>query len=309
VPLRNYTLTRSIIHIIERHLQRCLNKLQNWADTNGFKFSASKTVCMHCCRLRKLHPEPELLLNGTPIPVVEEVKFFGLIFDRKLSFLCHLRYLKNKCMKALNLIRVVAHTSWGADQHTLLHLYRALVRSKLDYRCIVYGSARNSYLRMLDPVQNDALLLYLGAYRTSPSPCLCVLANEPPLYIRCRKLSIEYCLKLSLCSRNPTYGSVFESKFKRFFDRKPNQIPPLGIRVEPDLQAVGYKKQDTLQYSFHADPPLLLKRPHINFSLHSSYQQVVSVLRLGLSRHCRQKCDIRAISDERLHSSSLKNWP
>jgi len=87
-------------------------------------------------------------------------------------------------MKALNLIRVVAHTFWGADQqHTLLHLYRSLVRSKLDYGCIVYGSARNPYLLMLDPVQNHALCLCLGTYRTSPSPSLCVLANEPPLYI------------------------------------------------------------------------------------------------------------------------------
>ena len=65
----------------------------------------------------------------------------------------------------------------------------------------------------------------------------------------------------------------YESKFKRFFDRKPNQIPPLGLRVEPDLQAVGYKKQDTLQYSLPADPPWLLKRPHINLSLHSSYKK------------------------------------
>jgi len=104
------------------------------------------------------------------------------------------------------------------------------------------------------------------------SKSLC-LTNEPALYIRCRKLSIECCLKLSSCSRNPTYGSVFESKFERFFDWKPNQIPPLGIRVEPDLQAVGYKKQDSLQYSFPADPPWLLKRPHINFSLHSSYKE------------------------------------
>jgi len=126
-------------------------------------------------------------------------------------------------MKALNLIRVVAHTSWRADQHTLLHLYRFLILSKLDYGCIVYGSARNSYLRMLDPVQNHALRLCLGAYRTSPSPSLCVLANEPPLYIRRRKLSIQYCLKLSSSARNPTYGSVFESKFNRFFDRKQNQ--------------------------------------------------------------------------------------
>ena len=49
-------------------------------------------------------------------------------------------------MKALNLLRVVAHTSWGADQHTLLHLYRSLVRSKLDYGSVVCGSARESYV-------------------------------------------------------------------------------------------------------------------------------------------------------------------
>jgi len=70
-------------HIIERNLQRCLNKLQEWADTNGFKFSTTKTVCLHFCHLRKLHPDPELFLNGSPIPVVEEVKFLGVIFDKK----------------------------------------------------------------------------------------------------------------------------------------------------------------------------------------------------------------------------------
>ena len=53
------------IHIIERHLQQCL-KLADWAETNGFKFSPSKTVCIHFCKLRKPHPEPTLLLNGTP---------------------------------------------------------------------------------------------------------------------------------------------------------------------------------------------------------------------------------------------------
>ena len=108
-----------------------------------------------------------------------------------MSFLPHIRYLKNKSIKALNLIRVDAHTSWGTDQDTLLLLYTLLIRSKLDYGCIVYGSARSSYLRMLDPVQNHALRLCLGAYRTSPSSSLCILANEPPLYVRRQKLSIH----------------------------------------------------------------------------------------------------------------------
>jgi len=28
------------------------------------------------------------------------------------------------------------------------------------------------------------------------------------------------------------------------FDRKPNQIPPLGIRVQPDLRAIGFKQSE-----------------------------------------------------------------
>jgi len=103
------------IHIIERHLQRCLNKLQYWADTNGFRFSTSKTVCIHFCGLLKPHLDPHLSLNGMPSPVVEKTKFPGLTFDCKLSFIPHLHFLKEKCLKAINLLRVVARTSWGPD--------------------------------------------------------------------------------------------------------------------------------------------------------------------------------------------------
>ena len=192
------------IHIIERHLQRSLNTLSHWADTNGFKFSSSKTV-IHFCKLRNAHPNPELKLNGTPIPVGEQTKFLGVIFDNKLTFLAHIRYLKEKCLKALNLLRVVAQTFWGTDQHTLLHL----VRSKLDYGSVVYGSAQESYLRILDPIQNHALLLCLGAFRTSPAWCMCVQATEPPLYTVSQK-KVQDTLLMSITSRK-----IY--RFPRFF--------------------------------------------------------------------------------------------
>ena len=114
--------------ICYRPKQQCLNKLSDWADINGFKFfSPSKTVCIYFCRLRKPHPEPTLLLNGTPVPVVEQTKFLGVIFDRKLSVIPHIKHSKDKCTKALNPLQVLAHTCWGADQETLLHLYRSLI--------------------------------------------------------------------------------------------------------------------------------------------------------------------------------------
>ena len=93
------------------------------------------------CQLRKLHDNPQLYLYGSLIPVVDEAKFLGVIFDRKLSFIPPIKYLKAKCLKALNLLKVLSHTSWGADRTVLLHLYRSLIRSKLHYGAIVYGSA------------------------------------------------------------------------------------------------------------------------------------------------------------------------
>ena len=117
---------------------------------------------MHFCHLRKAHNDPILTFDGTPIPVVEENKFLGVIFDRKLSFIPHIKQLKAKCqkalnllrVKALNLLRVVVHTDWGADRKVLLNLYRTIIRSKLDYGSIIYGSARKSYLEMLDPIHH-----------------------------------------------------------------------------------------------------------------------------------------------------------
>ena len=58
----------SNMSIIERQLQLCLNKLQQWATDNGFQFSKTKTVCMHICQKRGLHLDPQLFLDKSPIP-------------------------------------------------------------------------------------------------------------------------------------------------------------------------------------------------------------------------------------------------
>lgn len=78
------------------------------------------------------------------IKVVKEATFLGLLWDNKMTFIPHINYLRNRCVKALNTIKVLAKTKWGADCIVLLQLYRLLVRSRLDYGSIVYSSARKS---------------------------------------------------------------------------------------------------------------------------------------------------------------------
>ena len=80
--------------------------------------------------------------------------------------------------------KIFCSPEWGGDTEILLQLYSSLIRSRLDYACQVYGSAKPSYLKMLDPIQNQGLRLAMGAYRTSPETSLQVEANMPPLDLR-----------------------------------------------------------------------------------------------------------------------------
>ena len=104
--------------------------------------------------------------------------------------------LRGPAQKALNLLRVDADTDWGADRKVLLNLYRTIIRSKLEYGSIIYGSARKSYLEMLNPIHHQGLRLAFRAFRISPSESLLAEANQPSLYNRRLKLSMQYALKL-----------------------------------------------------------------------------------------------------------------
>ena len=149
---------------VSRHSSTCLETVYHWGSSKGCQHRGTCWYCLalvlhNCIFFRQLMLILIMLLRWFLDFILTHVltlllstfswndaKILGIIFNCKLSFLPHIRHLKDKFTKALNLLRVVAHTTWGADQQTLIHLYRSLIRSKLDYGCVVYGSAPGSYL-------------------------------------------------------------------------------------------------------------------------------------------------------------------
>ncbi|PVD37664.1 hypothetical protein C0Q70_00263 [Pomacea canaliculata] len=224
---------------LERRLQLCVNAVQKWVTENGFNFSPTKSVCIHFCKLTGMFPNPSITVKGTVLKVVQEVKFLGVIFDRKLSFLPHIKSLRLSCQKALDILRVVGHVSWGADRTVLLRLYRALIRSKLDYGSIIYGSARESYLKILDPIHHQGLRICLGAFRTTPVQSLYAEAGEPPLSLRRLKLMLSYACRLKSHPGNPAYRAVFRPQRAALYAIRTKEQKPLSLRVAPHLQAAG----------------------------------------------------------------------
>ncbi|GBM02791.1 hypothetical protein AVEN_51982-1 [Araneus ventricosus] len=62
----------SNMNLIERQLQRAMNKLLAWCDQKGDMISPEKSCCVQFCRKRSLHPDPAIQIQDANIPVVEE---------------------------------------------------------------------------------------------------------------------------------------------------------------------------------------------------------------------------------------------
>jgi hypothetical protein len=261
-------------HLVQRQMQLVINKVQEWADRNGFRFSQSKTVCVHFCNQRRLHDDPILTLNGVPIPVVEEAKFLGLIFDRKLNFKAHIAATRRKCNNPINLLKVLSHFDWGADRKILLQLFRSLVRSKIDYGLVVYGAARPSYMQKLGSVHNAGLRLCSGAYRTSPIPSLLVEINELPVALRQEQLSLQYATKLKSNSSNPAFEAVFAPQLRNFYASKPSYIRPLAYRVEDQLDVVC--SRPVIHHFIPDMPPWHILPPEIDLSMTKFKKESIS---------------------------------
>ncbi len=93
-------------------------------------------------------------------------------------------------------MRCLAAGKWGANRAARKSIYTGLIRSVLDYGCIVFGSASNTSLKKLDCVQCQTARLCLGAFRSTPTSALLEELGEQPLELRRLQLSLNYWIYL-----------------------------------------------------------------------------------------------------------------
>ena len=225
--------------LIERKLQLSIRRVSRWTADRGFRFSASKTVTMHFCRLRGIHPDPDLYIDGRRISCVESSRYLGLIFDSRLTWVPHLRSVKASCQKALSLLRVLSHTSWGADRDTLLLLHRTLILPKLEYGSEIYSSATEARLRVLDSVHHEGLRLATGAFRSSPIPSLLVDSGFQPLDLRRHSSLLRCWFRIQRLPESVPCRSVLSDSLSPSYTVRPSFPKPFGFRVASLLTSLG----------------------------------------------------------------------
>ena len=104
---------------------------------------------------------------------------------------------------------------------------------------------------MLDPIHNQGLRLALGTFRTSPVASLYVEADEPSLYSRREKLSLQYAIRLAVNPSNPAHEATFPPNYDDLYEQKPTAIKSFGNRISPLLESTKIKPQNIEKNILH----------------------------------------------------------
>ncbi|GFU23778.1 putative RNA-directed DNA polymerase from transposon X-element [Trichonephila clavipes] len=217
----------SDMRLIERQLQTTVNRLVQWCDQNGHTISPSKSSCVHFCKKRNLHPDPSIHIGYTQIPVVSAVRFLGIL----------------------------PNTLWGADRVSLLRVYQALILSRLDYGCVVYGSARASVLKRLDTINHSALRICSGAFRISPVTSLYVVCYQPPLELRRRQLCANYFIRAMSVPSHSLKPFALAIGLNRLYEARSFNIKPFSERANAVLNDGHLNNINIQENNILAFPP------------------------------------------------------
>lgn len=111
------------------------------------------------------------------------------------------------------------------------------------YGSVIYGSAGESNLKIMDPIHHQGIHICLDSFRTTSVQSLFAEAGDHSLSLHHQKLLLS-CVCLSKANPgNPAYFVVFGPQFvlpcMQFVPRRKQ----LSFRVVPHLQAAGVDTQ------------------------------------------------------------------
>jgi len=136
--------------IASQQIHTLLNILSQWFINWKIKISESKSSFVTFT----LRPQScsAVSINNIDIPHSTEVKYLGLILDRRLTWSPHLKNKRKKLNSRLHLLRPLLRSNLTIPIKIIL--YKTLLKPIWTYGIVIWGSAKNSNKRTIQAFQN-----------------------------------------------------------------------------------------------------------------------------------------------------------
>jgi len=148
-------------------LQEDLLKFINWCDTKSLCVNPAK--CAVLTVTNKTYP---VVHNynavGTDIPRVNEFRDLGIKFDSNLKLDVHIDTIVKKGYKMLGFL--IRTAKYFQNIHTVVTLYKSLVRPQLEYGTVVWSPHTISMMNKVEKIQRRTTRFIFKKFRIPYAP-------------------------------------------------------------------------------------------------------------------------------------------
>jgi ribonuclease HI len=172
--------------LVSNTMQIALNKTEMWCKKENLLVNPDKTSMI---MFTKKHEDSSNFnknkMFGKELSFVNEVKYLGVILDRKLTWNIHLDRQIERATNSLWICRKLLGKQWGLKPKLALWIYTAMVRPIISYASIVWWekAMQTTAQSKLNQLQRLACLTTLGGTNSKPILAMELLLDLPPLHL------------------------------------------------------------------------------------------------------------------------------
>ena len=184
-----------------RQMQEGLTIVNDWCIRNGLSISPEKTELVLFTRKRKTDGWITPKIGTKEIAMRTEVKYLGVILDKKLNFNAHVHNRCTKATRALFQMKRAIGKNWGYSPKITKWLYTTIIKPMICYASVIWWE-RATYQttqKELAKIQRLITLSITGALRTTPSIALDSVTGLLPLHIQIIKEAMESYARMAAC--------------------------------------------------------------------------------------------------------------
>ena len=135
--------------------------MTTWFSKWRIKINVDKTQAIVFTK-RRPRDIPQIIMNNRQIEYADKTKYLGILLDKKLTFLDHIKYVRAKTASRLTRLYPILTTQEFTIRQKVT-IYKALIRPTLTYASPAWGFALTSYMQLLQTIQNRAARIITGA--------------------------------------------------------------------------------------------------------------------------------------------------
>lgn len=199
-------LTSALLLKMEKGLLACNKYFHKWKiKINPIKTQA---IIFPYNKSPKRIPRRELVFGNDRITVSNNVKYLGVVLDKKLIFKTHINEMCTKTIKCFKALWPLLNKRSLLNFKNKNLLYKSVIRPILTYACPIWYTAANSHLKKLQIIQNKCLKMINNKHWRYPTHRLHLETNYEKIIEFIARLNTNYFNKIE----SSTYPLIRECR-------------------------------------------------------------------------------------------------